>query len=155
MAYRLKRDESIAQGLRRVARKALKLAVEQLRTEPPPDAAIHEARKSVKKARAVLRLIEADRGRGLAGSRKRLRTVNRALSRLRDADVMKEVLATLNRKNPRLFSEHTFARLQAQLKAHKEDATRTAVADGSLSVAARELRKLRRAAKRWKPAHRR
>ena len=155
MAYRLKRDEAVAHGLRRVARKELGAAVEQLRAEPPADAAIHEARKSVKKARAVLRLIGADRGQGLRGSRKRLRTVNRSLSRLRDADVMKEVLATLNRKNPRLFSEHTFARLQAQLSAHKEDATRTAIAKGSLNVATRELRKVRRAAKRWKPAHRR
>jgi CHAD domain-containing protein len=156
MAYRLKGDESVAQGLRRVAKKELEGAVEQLgQSRPPSDDAIHEARKSVKKARAVLRLIEADRGGGLGGSRKRLRTVNRALSRLRDADVMKEVLATLNRKNPRLFSEHTFARLQAQLTAHKEDATRTAIANGSLKVAARELRKLRRAAKRWRPAHRR
>ena len=155
MAYRLRHDESVAHGLRRVARKELKLAVEQLRAEPPPDAAIHEARKSVKKARAVLRLIEADRGKGLARSRKRLRTVNRALSRLRDADVMKEVLAALNGKNPRLFSEHTFARLQAQLNAHKEDAARTAIARGSVNVAARELRKVRRAAKRWEPAHRR
>jgi CHAD domain-containing protein len=153
MAYRLRSDESVADGLRRVARRELKRAVEQLQAEPPPDSAIHEARKSVKKARAVLRLIEGDRGKSLARSRKRLRTVNRALSRLRDADVMKETLSTLNRKNPRLFSEHTFARLQAQLNAHKEDAARTAIAKGSVNVAARELRKVRRAAKRWKPAH--
>jgi CHAD domain-containing protein len=155
MAYRLRHDESVPHGLRRVARRELKRALEQLQADPPSDAAIHEARKSVKKARAVLRLIEADRGEGLGGSRKRLRSVNRALSRLRDADVMKEALATLNEKNPRLFSEHTFARLQAQLSAHKDEAARAATATGSVKVAARELRKVRWTAKRWKPAHRR
>src|SRR5262245_39009044 len=132
MPYRLKRDESVAQGLRRVARRELGLALDQLRTQPATNVSIHQARKSVKKVRAILQLIEADRGSGLSGCRKRLQMVNRALSRLRDADVMKDVLAKLHETNRGLFSEHTFVRLDGQLTAHKEAATRTAIIRGSL-----------------------
>jgi hypothetical protein len=40
----------------------------------------------LKKARAIIQVIEADDGGGLAKSAKRLRAVNRTLSELRDAD---------------------------------------------------------------------
>src|SRR4051812_6805516 len=97
MAYRLRRDESVANGLRRLGRKEPgAAAVELRRTTPPADEAIHDARKSVKKARAILQVIDADDGSGLSGCRKRLRSVNRTLSALRDADAMIEVLTKLS-----------------------------------------------------------
>src|SRR3981189_1948536 len=113
MAYRLRQQESVADGLRRLARKALQSARDRLRrTSPPSDEAVHEARKSVKKVRAIVRLIEAAGGRGIGKSKKQLRTVNRTLSRLRDADVMIESLAMLRHDYPHLLSEHTVARVR-------------------------------------------
>src|SRR5262245_7952957 len=121
MAYRLRSDESVAKGVRRLARKELLAARNVLRrVMPPGDEAVHEARKSVKKVRAIVQIIEADDGRGLDKCPKRLRKVNRSLSRLRDADAMIETLKKLRTSAPHLFSEHTFARLHGRLASAKQ-----------------------------------
>jgi CHAD domain-containing protein len=156
MAYRLPSDESVTQGLRRLARKELRSAREELgKTTPPHDEAIHEARKSLKKVRAIVELIAADDGRGLAGSEKRLRTVHHTLSRLRDADAMLEVLTKLRKMHPRAFDEHTFARMRRRLTAYKQTSMTAAQDDGVWKEIDRALRALRRDATRWRPAHRR
>src|SRR6266516_4013585 len=56
--YRLKGDETIADGVRRVATAQLDDALENLR-DPSRDRgeAVHEARKDLKKVRAILRLV--------------------------------------------------------------------------------------------------
>lgn len=155
MAYRLRSGESASDGLRRVTRKALRSARRALlATDPPREEAIHEARKSVKKVRAILELIDADKGKGLSGSRNRLGRVNRRLSCLRDADAMLGTLQTLRDHHPGLLSEHVFARVRRQLAAHKQAIARDAIRDGTWTKTARELRALRRTAKRWRPAHR-
>jgi hypothetical protein len=154
MAFRLRPAESVSQGLRRLAAKELRSARDELRrTTPPRDVAILEARKSVKKVRAIVQLIKDDDGR-LAGGLKRLRTINRRLSELRDADAVVGILATLRSRNPRLFSEHTFARVRRHLLARKQAAMEAAERDGTWKKVGKELRKLRRAAKRWRPTHR-
>ena len=94
MPFRLRSTESVADGLRRLAREELRSISTHLDGAAPPRAdAIHEIRKSVKKTRAILHVVGADNGRGLAKSAKRLRAINRRLSALRDADVMLETLA--------------------------------------------------------------
>lgn len=154
MAFRIRPDESISQGLRRLAAKSLETAREELRRRTPPgDESIHEARKTVKKVRAIVDAIEADDGRRTADGRRRLRRINRVLSPLRDADAMLNMLAALKRRNPQLFTEHTFARVRRELSLRKRQAM-TAVGRGSWGKLDRELRALRASAKRWRLAHR-
>src|SRR5437762_3155454 len=87
--------------------KTREAAGEQLRpSRRPDDEAIHELRKSIKKVRAILQLIEDDEGARTGGSEKRLHRVSVMLSRLRDADAMMEILAKLMKRNPHLFNEH-------------------------------------------------
>jgi CHAD domain-containing protein len=104
--------------------------------------------------RAVVTLIEADGGH-LSKPAKRLRKLNRTLSRLRDADAMLETLATLRRKYPQAIDEHSHARVKRRLASHKDAVIRSVLADDTLSAVDRDLAKLRRAAKKWRPAHRR
>jgi CHAD domain-containing protein len=154
MAFQLRSNESVSDGLQRLARKELRCArsaVDGDRT--PNDDAIHEARKSVKKVRAILQLIEDDGGRGLGRSEKRLRSVNRTLSELRDAAAMIETLAALRKRHPRLFSRTTFAQLRRKLVEQKRDATKE-VEDGGWKEIERQLQLVRRTAKGWRPAHR-
>src|SRR5438067_6120186 len=100
MAYRLRPDESVTRGLRRLATKQLESARDELRQgTPPSDEAIHEARKSIKKVRAILALIETDDGKGVGRSQKRLRAVGHTLSALRDADAMLGILTKLRSRN--------------------------------------------------------
>jgi len=153
MLFRIRPDESVSHGLRRLAAKSLKAARDELqRRTPPDDEAIHEVRKSVKKVRAIVDAVEADDGRGTRKERKRLRRINHVLSPLRDADAMLTTLAALKRRNPRLFTEHTFARVRRDLSLRKQKAMR-AVDRGRWKKLAREFRALRATAKRWQLSH--
>src|ERR1035438_9205365 len=97
MAYRLQPGESVREGLRRIAREELSSAAAGLRqaTARTRDDAIHEARKSVKKVRAILRLMRGELGDTYAIENRRLRDVARRLSVYRDGTVMIETLDQL------------------------------------------------------------
>jgi CHAD domain-containing protein len=153
MAFRIRPDESVSHGLRRLATKTLKAARAELRRRTPPtDEAIHEARKGVKKVRAIVEAIGAgDDGRPTGKARKRLRRINRVLSPLRDADAMLATLAKLKSRNPRLFTEHTFARVRRELSLRKRKAV-TGIDRQSWKKLDREFRALRASAKRWQLA---
>ena len=95
MAYRIELDEPLGAELRRVAAEQLGRAVAGLeaagRRERP--SAVHDARKRVKKTRALLRLARP----GLPGGVYReeqdaLRAAGRLLSGARDADVLAETI---------------------------------------------------------------
>ncbi|MDE3194884.1 MAG: CHAD domain-containing protein, partial [Acidobacteriota bacterium] len=59
MPYRLALDESIPRGIRRIAREEIDSAIANLRIKTPSkrDEAVHEARKSLKKLRSLVRLV--------------------------------------------------------------------------------------------------
>ena len=155
MAFRLKHEETAAHGVRRLAAKQLRSARDQLRKSAvPADEAIHEARKSLKKTRALLQLIDADGGRVRRKEEKALRDVSGVLSRLRDADAMIEILEKLRRRNPRLLSEHAFARVRRRLRSNRQAAMKDAKRDGIWSAAVRTLGRLRDAARDWRQEHR-
>jgi CHAD domain-containing protein len=156
MAYRLKPQETVARGLRRLAKKQLRAARDELRkSSPPADAAIHEARKSLKKVRAIRDLIEADAGAGVKRDKKALRRVSRKLSDVRDASAMPEVLKKLRQRNPQLLDEHTLARLRRRLISRKQESMEGARRNGVWKDIDRDLRALRRRVNDWRPTHRR
>ncbi|HWC72735.1 MAG TPA: hypothetical protein VG454_02285, partial [Gemmatimonadales bacterium] len=57
MAFRLTRARPLRSQFRRIVRKELEAAAGELRQGRPSQEAIHEARTSVKKVRAILRLL--------------------------------------------------------------------------------------------------
>jgi CHAD domain-containing protein len=156
MAFRLHPSESIPAGLRRLARKELRSITEHLDgATPPREDAIHEARKSVKKVRALAQVVEADKGRGTGKSAKRLQAVNRRLSGLRDADAMLEILNKLRSHERRILDEHAFARVRRSLLSHKRSVMKTANHKREWRQVLKRVRRIRRDARHWKPAHRR
>jgi CHAD domain-containing protein len=64
MSFELRREQSLRKNLRRMVRKQLDYALEQLSEDHkgPRDEAVHEARKCFKKIRAVLRLVRPEIG---------------------------------------------------------------------------------------------
>ena len=99
--YRLRRKEPASDGIRRVARGRADEALEQLRGVPKGDLnpAVHEARKDLKKLRAVLRLVRHDLGDAVYRSENvRFRDAGRMLSGARDAQVKLETLAALRER---------------------------------------------------------
>lgn len=99
-SFRLKRAESVDDGLRRIARGRAENALTALRhPDVDPAGAIHNARKEMKKLRAVLRLCRKDLGEKAFGvESRRYRDAARLLSSSRDAEVKLETLAALQRR---------------------------------------------------------
>jgi CHAD domain-containing protein len=98
VAYRFDPDEQVQDAFRRCAREQLDDAVRQLceEIERDPVEAVHEARKSVKKERAVLRLLRGALPREQRSSENAaLRDAARRLSGMRDADVLIETVDSL------------------------------------------------------------
>jgi CHAD domain-containing protein len=98
MAYRLKKQEEVGAGLKRILLEEVAEARTRLTDdlERDPTEAIHDARKRLKKCRAVLRLVRADIGKKEFGSLNRgFRDTGRLLSSTRDADVLLITLENL------------------------------------------------------------
>ncbi len=97
-SFRLEREEKVGDGLVRVLRGRAEKAIEAVRepADADPAAAIHSARKDIKKIRAVLRLLRGELGeRTYRIENKRYRKAGRALSSSRDAEVKVATLLAL------------------------------------------------------------
>jgi CHAD domain-containing protein len=90
-AYRLRRSETLPKGIARIARGRIDNAADELggKTDSSPEEAVHEARKDMKKLRALLRLARGEIGdETYRAENARLRDAGRRLSGVRDADVL-------------------------------------------------------------------
>jgi CHAD domain-containing protein len=89
MAFRLSRREPPTEGARRLADDELAAAIARLRGEEGgPDQRVHAARKSIKRVRALLRLLRSSmRKERFAADNAALRDAARGLSAARDAAV--------------------------------------------------------------------
>jgi CHAD domain-containing protein len=94
MSYRLTLDETVSRGLKRIAREEIDYAIAQLsaREGAKRDAAIHEARKSIKKLRGLLRMLEPALGPSAEADIESLGALGRTLSAYRDAAAMLETV---------------------------------------------------------------
>ena len=98
---RLHWSESGAEGARRIARAQIARAWRALARRPLSDDAVHSARKSLKKARAMFRLLRPSIGSSAYHRENAaLRDAARALSGIRDARVLLETLEGLPRRMP-------------------------------------------------------
>ena len=97
-AYPLNEDEPLPQGIRAVARGRIDHAIDELRgkTDSTPEEAVHEARKDMKKLRALLRLARGELGKETFSRENAcFRDAARELAGTRDSDVMLETLGAL------------------------------------------------------------
>lgn len=104
MAFRIKADQPIVDELRRIVRNEFRAALDELKGNGPDEQAILESRKSVKKIRAVLRLVRTDLGEDFGVLNKRLREVSHSLASLRDVDATAETLDALRAHYPTVIT---------------------------------------------------
>jgi CHAD domain-containing protein len=149
MAYRLRNDESIPKGLKRLIIKELHSAVEHLVGSEGSDEAIHEARKSIKKVRAALRLIRKGAPDITNRVDERLRRSGRLLSPLRDADAMLQTAADLCRRDSSTRQEEACAALRRHLATNKARAYQPARLGWTRAQALEALGAVGRSAKYW------
>ncbi len=109
MGYRLIQDETLPRGLKRIARDEIDAAIAQLGEKDPSnrDFAIHEARKSIKKLRGLMRMLAPVLGIAAQADIAALGALGRSLSDLRDAAALVEAVDLLGRhtKEPRTLEQ--------------------------------------------------
>ena len=118
MAFRFDADETVSAAFRRTAHEQLLAAETALRhdAESDPVAAVHEARKSVKKERALLRLMRGSvRRSDRRAENAALRDAAQRLSGARDAEVMVQTLDDLAERYAGQVAQHEFASLRGRL----------------------------------------
>jgi CHAD domain-containing protein len=96
MAFRFKLAEPFDEGVRRIAREQIERAQGQLKASGNAVVGVHETRKSLKRLRALLRLIRPALGESrFREENARLRDIGGGLSSTRDRHVLLETVAKL------------------------------------------------------------
>src|SRR3954471_13073039 len=97
MSYELQPDETFGESLGRIFRRQIENAEAIVRGDPVDnDSHVHETRKHLKKARAALRLVRQEIGRGLFRKQDHgLRDAGRLISDMRDAEVRLQTIRDL------------------------------------------------------------
>lgn len=100
MSYRLKLREPLAEGLRRVGLDQVEMAEAKLRGQEDAARAVHDARRCLKRLRALLRLIRLGLGEtDYQREAKRLVGTGRLLAGARDGHVMLQTLRMLEARH--------------------------------------------------------
>jgi CHAD domain-containing protein len=119
MAYRLSIADDVATSVRACAREQLAGAIDRLeQAHEDPVEAVHDARKHVKKLRALLRLVRPALGAdAYRAENAALRDVGRGLSAARDADVLRATVAVLAERCAGRLPAATFEGVRTALAA--------------------------------------
>jgi CHAD domain-containing protein len=139
--FRLRKNEPVGPGLRRIAHEQIDLAARHLRGEAGEDEgdAVHEARKAFKRLRAITRV-----GRDQLGDEvyrqenAAFRDLGRRLSGARDAAVLVQTLDAVRDRDGATLDADAVDRLRAALarehaEAEERIAAAAAVTDGALA----------------------
>ena len=151
MAYRLKRGETVPEGIRRIVQEEIQAATDQLNrgSRGHRDEAIHEARKNLKKIRGALRLMQPELGRVYSAENTRMRDVGRQLSEIRDATAIIEVFDSLVEKYNGSLQKDAFASIRRGLEKSKRETERAADLPKVIQRALSMLRMTGRRLKTW------
>lgn len=146
MSFRIRPGEHAGREIARIFTGRLAAAVEALGTEGPKG--VHDARKRLKEARALLRLARRPIGKeAFAAWNRRLRDLARLLSAQRDAAALVEAWDRLAAWDRRRFSSASMRRVRQRLEARvdaQDDAGR------QRAEAATALEEARREAENWR-----
>ena len=135
MSYGLTFHETPAEAVERVRREQLAAAAESLRDGDDPIEAIHDARKRIKKTRALLRLARPGLKKDEYRRRNRaLRDTGRGMSANRDADVLVETVELLAERFVGQYPKTFFAGVKRPLAAHARALRREADAAAHADV---------------------
>lgn len=118
MAFRIKRKESVEEGVKRILVEQLSKAENELPDSNDPDLhdAIHQSRKRCKKVRALYRLVRPRVPKVYKRENARFRDVARELSKVRDAEAMIECYdRVLDRFGKTIADRRPFAAIRRRL----------------------------------------
>lgn len=153
MGYKVERAEGMADAIRRIVVEQVSNAIDQLegRGEQDRDDAVHDARKSLKKARSALRLARHDIGdEARAEENAALRDAGRRLSGARDAQVLLETLEKVAADDRLPAPREGVAALRSALEERRAEVVAEVHDDeGAAADVVRELEGVRGRAPEW------
>jgi len=141
-AYRLRTDEHVPDGVRRIARSQVELAHDELSgaSKRKQAKAIHETRKRTKRLRALVRLArDAIGDDAYKRENASFRDAARRLSAGRDAQVMLETLDALRERFSDELPEHATATLRERLDDERDEAAPSGRHDDDIEGALKTL----------------
>ena len=150
MGFRLKAGEEVSTEIRRIVLRQLDRATSELTAigDPESDEAIHDARRRVKKIRAIIRLVrpvlQCD------GIDPHMRRVSKMLAPVADGQGVIDTLNQLIRRYRRQLPRKTAVALQSDLIARGRQIDSDAAKRNVLQLARKTLRAERDVVKRWK-----
>jgi len=151
-------DERVGEGLRRMALGQLDVAIEAIEGRDgalSPQKRVHEARKALKRLRALLRLVRDELGNdAYARESAVVRETGRRLARARDAEVLLSTMDGLVKRHPKkLGRRRGVQRLRARLQIERDGAAELALSESAARAGALEdLRALRARVGAWQLA---
>jgi len=151
MSLRLKRDAPIAAEIRRLVLQQLEAAISELRAvgDPGSDEAIHDARRRVKKIRAVIRLVRPALDKTSRVIDRDLKDVSRMLAPVADGQGIIETLDQIAHRYRKLLPPGAVRSIRAGLRERSARIDREANARGIIRMAADALRAERGRVRRW------
>jgi CHAD domain-containing protein len=153
MSFELKPGVSLRKNIRRIVRDQLDDGLEHLtgRRAGTRDEAVHEARKSFKKVRAVLRLVRPAIGAAAYRAENAcFRDAGRPLAEVRDAKVLIDTLDKLAEHFQEQLAGRSFDDTREALRANLLETQRRVLdTHDALAAVAKVVRKARRRVKDW------
>jgi CHAD domain-containing protein len=151
VGFRLKQGASISREIRRIVLKQLEVAISELHTvgDPQSDDAVHDARRRVKKIRAIIRLVRPVLDKAYRAVDRDLSTVSRLLAPVADGRGIVETLAELEHRYPASLPKRALAIARTGVLRNGARADHEAHTRGILKIAAGTLRSERSRIKRW------
>lgn len=154
--YHWTAHESICEGLQRIAREQLQLAIAALvpigklpNSKASLDEAVHEARKSVKKTRSALRLLRDVLGKEYDQANGVLRDAGRQLSPLRDSQALIEIFDQLTAKYREELGARSLVSVREGLVTRKKELHRSFQRQRVSGKVLKSLRKLAAGVEKW------
>lgn len=151
-------EEALGSGHRRMALGQLDIAIDALagsEAKSSPEKRVHEARKALKRLRALLRLLRDELGeQTYERESELLRETGRRLAGARDAAVLLSTLEDLIARHPgKLAGRRGVLRLRTRLQHERDGAAELALADSATHAGAlAELRAMRVRVGEWELA---
>jgi CHAD domain-containing protein len=140
MAYRLKRKRSVPKELRRIVTEQLDAAIAELRNDgTATETSVHEARKSIKKIRAAIRLMRDELGSCFKADNRFLGDAGRSLSDLRDASVLVSSVQSLSTRTENRETKACLKKLAAHFRVRQQQSFDDKHASANVEAAARQL----------------
>lgn len=151
MAFRLKTGEAVSSDIRRIVLQQLDRATSELTSigDPESDQAIHDARRRVKKIRAIIRLVRPVLNKAHRADPE-LRRVSKMLAPVADGQGVIDTLSQLLKRYRRELPRKTAAAIRTDLIDRSRQIDSKASKQGVLEKAQMTLRAERRRVKNWR-----